>query len=854
MSDGSAVQSFEQSKVSVLVDKPPLATHNILLRSSPCIHKRGTDADKKPAKTAWGTQVAGQDPPNGALIQHDEPRARSKDLRRNQGLEAIGSSPTSLGHSVFALFTQNKLSCGEQVANYEDVMGVLKELDKSIKGTPDDFDNFVTGLPGQQQRRNKSLAARASERLRSSIAPSSPSSSSKGRRHRRKALQKFHLGSKSGAELLEQSKEQANDGMVSFTRFKRIMLAMKEYNDDMELKNAGRHGQQSCCTISPDRPSRMAWEAFTMILVLYIAVIQPFRIGFDSYASSGSFIFYFEWMIDIVFIIDLVINFRTGYVDVNTGKIVLRGFKIAKNYLAGWFIIDFASAVPWDLVIQNLTGGQDDVRLLKTVRLVRLIRLGRLAKVQRSMGRLAEAASIEREHRGVIAALVMLTVFSHSLACLWAAIPRFTASPQESISMDSWYTAQGMLDEPALTQYTAALYWAVSTVTTVGYGDITPKNTIETVFCSVAMILAGTFYGYLVASISAYFVSSDEQCAEYEDKMRKLKSYMRLRKYPYELSLQVKSYFMHFYQQTSEFKELAMLKQLPHDTSVEVSRFLCDQLLANHYVFAGIEARHMTEILGLLCPRQCRAQQNVEVIGGKAAEMYILNRGNVNITNCHGDVRANFRDGQTFMEYALVSLLKKHVFNAVATVRTDLYSIKAEDFEEKCSLQVLALMRRSVRQLESGRATLGHSLIDAKPTKKEKVEQYKRMFAKFDYYSAGIIAVDGLSKSLKALPGFKEIAEAEIMASLCSLDTDESGSIDFNEFMNFVKHVKEDMGMDQAFSVFNEKSEASDDDDQDLDRLADSKFVERRVLMSERNIDRMVSSLEDTIDAALAFL
>ena len=38
---------------------------------------------------------------------------------------------------------------------------------------------------------------------------------------------------------------------------------------------------------------------------------------------------------------------------------------------------------------------------------------------------------------------------------------------------DNWVRGDGLYDEPILKQYTAALYWSVVTITTVGYGDIT---------------------------------------------------------------------------------------------------------------------------------------------------------------------------------------------------------------------------------------------------------------------------------------------------------------------------------------------------------------------------------------------
>jgi hypothetical protein len=58
------------------------------------------------------------------------------------------------------------------------------------------------------------------------------------------------------------------------------------------------------------------------------------------------------------------------------------------------------------------------------------------------------------------------------------------------------------LDESTL--YVSAIYWTITTIATVGYGDVVAVNTTERIFCSCAMIigvLAFTFANGSFASI-----------------------------------------------------------------------------------------------------------------------------------------------------------------------------------------------------------------------------------------------------------------------------------------------------------------------------------------------------------------
>jgi len=58
-------------------------------------------------------------------------------------------------------------------------------------------------------------------------------------------------------------------------------------------------------------------------------------------------------------------------------------------------------------------------------------------------------------------------------------------------------------DAPVSRKYVAALYWTVTTLTTVGYGDIVPATSAERVIACVVMILGGMAFGYIIGNMSA---------------------------------------------------------------------------------------------------------------------------------------------------------------------------------------------------------------------------------------------------------------------------------------------------------------------------------------------------------------
>ena len=197
--------------------------------------------------------------------------------------------------------------------------------------------------------------------------------------------------------------------------------------------------RQDPFTVPSDANWRVNWDLFTMMLIIYVAIMQPFRFGFDYVSPVGSFMYYFETTLDFVFMFDLCLNFRTGYIN-SRGKMELRGGKIAMRYLKGNFLIDLISSVPWDVVLGLFTGGNsafaENTRALKAIRLIKLSKLGRLARVKKIIEQIEDIIQVDPELKNVLMATVVMVFIAHLLACVWGAISRFN---EYGIYEDSWY-------------------------------------------------------------------------------------------------------------------------------------------------------------------------------------------------------------------------------------------------------------------------------------------------------------------------------------------------------------------------------------------------------------------------------
>uniref|UniRef100_A0A5F9DC38 Potassium voltage-gated channel subfamily H member 2 n=1 Tax=Oryctolagus cuniculus TaxID=9986 RepID=A0A5F9DC38_RABIT len=139
-------------------------------------------------------------------------------------------------------------------------------------------------------------------------------------------------------------------------------------------------------TILHYSPFKAVWDWLILLLVIYTAVFTPYSAAFllketeegppapdCGYACQPLAVV--DLIVDIMFIVDILINFRTTYVNANE-EVVSHPGRIAVHYFKGWFLIDMVAAIPFDLLIFG-SGSEELIGLLKTARLLRLVRVGR---------------------------------------------------------------------------------------------------------------------------------------------------------------------------------------------------------------------------------------------------------------------------------------------------------------------------------------------------------------------------------------------------------------------------------------------------------------------------------------------
>ena len=391
------------------------------------------------------------------------------------------------------------------------------------------------------------------------------------------------------------------------------------------------------------------WDLFIFLLATYCSIEIPVWILFP-YNQTG-FFYYFEIFISFAFFFDLILNFRTAYYE-NEIQIT-EPFSIAKKYLGSWFFVDILSIIPFNLFIQyEIISG--DFLFLCIFRFLRIIKLTDNIHFKRTWG-MHEFDSTSFMRLGFL--VYWIGIFAHWTACGWIK------------------SGGGNTTDDSITRYIRAIYWSVTTLTTIGYGDITPTTNTQTLYTMFLMLVGAGAYGYLVANIASILANSDIIRAQFVDKIQKINTFMKYKKIPVEMQKDILNYYDYIWKNRKGYDENQILRELPPSLRMKVSIYLNSDLVRKVPILKNASDDLIAKIILNLVPVVYMKGDFIFRKGDTGHHLYFISKGQVEILAEDGITSYGvLSEGSFFGEIALL----------LDTPRTA--SIKALDF---CDLYYL---------------------------------------------------------------------------------------------------------------------------------------------------------------------
>ena len=141
-------------------------------------------------------------------------------------------------------------------------------------------------------------------------------------------------------------------------------------------------------TIHPTGNFHRRWDSVQIVLLIYLSLVIPFKVAFESAEPEHperSWMFWFDAGVDFYFVIDVVVNFRTAYYDIDGEFVYWPPRRLASHYVKSWFTVDLLSCLPINYLPYILADDSDTTipRSNKAFRLLRMFRLFRLFRLMK---------------------------------------------------------------------------------------------------------------------------------------------------------------------------------------------------------------------------------------------------------------------------------------------------------------------------------------------------------------------------------------------------------------------------------------------------------------------------------------
>ncbi|BAT76402.1 Potassium channel [Vigna angularis] len=373
--------------------------------------------------------------------------------------------------------------------------------------------------------------------------------------------------------------------------------------------------------LSPYGRRYRIWETFLIILVFYTAWVSPFEFGFLKKPEPPLSIS--DNIVNGFFFVDIVLTFFVAYIDKTTYLIVDDRKQIAWKYARTWLAFDVVSIIPSEL-IQKLSPSP-----LQSYGLFNMLRLWRLRRVSALFSRLEK----DRNYNYFwvrCAKLISVTLFAvHCAGCFYYLIAARYHDPKKT-----WIgsTMDNFLEHSLWSRYVMSIYWSITTLTTVGYGDLHPVNSREMTFDIFYMLFNLGLTAYLIGNMTNLVVHGTSRTRKFRDTIQAASNFAQRNQLPHRLQDQMLAHLCLKYRTDSEgLQQQETLDSLPKAIRSSISHYLFNSLIDKVYLFKEVSNDLLFQLVSEMKAEYFPPKEDVILQNEAPTDFYILVTGAVEL-------------------------------------------------------------------------------------------------------------------------------------------------------------------------------------------------------------------------------
>jgi len=398
---------------------------------------------------------------------------------------------------------------------------------------------------------------------------------------------------------------------------------------NLKYSRSAVYDEKRCRAIDPRRSGWFeVWDTIMLSALMEVAIFTPYELAFVN--PDFNLWFVKNRCCDLVFCADMVIRFLTAVPDAKVnGRLVTDLSQVARIYLSQWFIIDLLSTFPWDayyLWAVRYAGKTDS--LPEVLRLLRIFRLVRLTNGKSILRRFNIYFGFQWKAVTMAQNFMFLMLVCHWSACFWGGCGLREPKDDEQTWLQVVQNTKGgpaSLYNSPVNVYLISLYWAVMTITGIGYGDITPQNSSEYVAAVFLMTSMAAGWAYIIGEITASMSNLNPHEVGFKQSVDALNSLLLDWNVPHTMRKSLRTYFHEAKDLWRYLEQKRTLDQLSPHMQGQVSMRLHSAWIENVRWLRGLQ-EEVTSLMPVLQNLRAMMYGPGELISAQRC-LYIMWRG-----------------------------------------------------------------------------------------------------------------------------------------------------------------------------------------------------------------------------------
>ena len=271
--------------------------------------------------------------------------------------------------------------------------------------------------------------------------------------------------------------------------------------------------------IKPFQKGKVLWDVLILFTITFFFFVIPLQLSFGfnyedefhdiflSYGLHEKIISFLILIPELLLILDSLLKLITGYYE--NGLVIINRREIIHHYLKIGLIFDLLSY--FSIILQSVL--QDATIFLK---ILQLLVFCKLKRVQLIMNNFREMISLNGKNDYILGLIILtfqIIFFCHINACLWHSVAFYYPVSNTT----TWLDYANIKHFEWSTRYYYSLFWAVSVMVTIGFGEkVSPQNNAELMMGVLIFLGSALFYGFTINCMREIFDEMAKHEREYK--------------------------------------------------------------------------------------------------------------------------------------------------------------------------------------------------------------------------------------------------------------------------------------------------------------------------------------------------